>query len=96
MKGESIFNRLPRKFPASPALPAHPVPTSSGLPPARPVRFSEEVTLPVVTTVNILSRRSPGPGRPGSTGTGGGQTKTGEAEGRVLRNRGWGQGAVAI
>ena len=27
--------------PASPALPTHPVPTSSGLPPARPVRMKK-------------------------------------------------------
>ncbi len=41
------------------------------------------------------SRRRPRPGRPGTTGTGGGQAKTVEAEGRVLRNRGWGQGATS-
>ena len=81
--------------PASPALPTHPVPTSSGLPPARLDRVSEEVTL-AIAAKQTSSRRSPGPGRPRSTGTGGGQTKTVEAEGRVFENRGWRQGASAI
>ena len=43
------------------------------------------------TYANLLSRRRPGPGRPGSAGTGGGQTITVEAEGRVLKTGGGGK-----